>query len=475
MNYIKYCDKIVSEFYFWGNIMLKKINDNYIFEEIVVLLLAFIGLIFWYYRLIYGITSLLVIGSLLAIVFNDFKYMAPATIFSIFTLGEGISPDAHPIPLFIAAGVAIISMVIFTIRNGFNIKKIKSAKGLLLLSVLSILPLFWHNIIKPENNVMYILYFAYLIYFIVYVFFVINLNDKSFRMICLTFSYLAIILFFECFLTVYNMHLERPGVNILSFAYFLGWGVCNEAGIMLCFSMPFIAILLLKAEDLPHIIINVLKSALLMFGIIFTTSRGSYLFGAIMAVALFILIMIFAKHKIKILITSLITLCVSILIFYFAFDKIDLPKFINDVKDFVFYNKFDDNGRKDLWNMATNIWKQNFLTITFGNGIVAEYYNANSATGYREVFVVYHSTFYEALATVGIIGVIALLIHFIEKYLMLFKFELSVALVMLFGYLILDIYGMIDNTYGMYYFMGPLVISMASIDNLSKKQELIFN
>ena len=44
---------------------------------------------------------------------------------------------------------------------------------------------------------------------------------------------------------------------------------------------------------------------------------------------------------------------------------------------------------------------------------------------------------------------------------------------MLVGYLAVDAYGMIDNTYGMYYYMIPLVILMAALDN--DKNTDIFN
>ena len=40
-----------------------------------------------------------------------------------------------------------------------------------------------------------------------------------------------------------------------------------------------------------------------------------------------------------------------------------------------------------------------------------------------------------------------------------------IGLILLFGHLVVDAYGMIDNTYGMYYYMIPLVVFMASLDN----------
>ena len=40
----------------------------------------------------------------------------------------------------------------------------------------------------------------------------------------------------------------------------------------------------------------------------------------------------------------------------------------------------------------------------------------------------------------------------------------------LIGFVVVDLYGMIDNTYGMYYFMIPVVILMASLDCTTKEE-----
>ena len=104
------------------------------------------------------------------------------------------------------------------------------------------------------------------------------------------------------------------------------------------------------------------------------------------------------------------------------------------------------------------------MTIIFGNGIISEM-QVGGFTGFDTVYTVYHSTFFETLTVAGSVGIIALAFHFFEKYKQIFKYEKEFMLVLLVGYLFLDLYGMIDNTYGMYYYMVPLVILMASLDN----------
>ena len=54
---------------------------------------------------------------------------------------------------------------------------------------------------------------------------------------------------------------------------------------------------------------------------------------------------------------------------------------------------------------------------------------------------------------------------------MVFKKDNVFKFTFLIGYLFVDIYGLIDNTYGMYYYMVPLVMVLA-IFSLSDNYEL---
>ena len=96
--------------------------------------------------------------------------------------------------------------------------------------------------------------------------------------------------------------------------------------------------------------------------------------------------------------------------------------------------------------------------MTFGSGVIAEYY----PDGTR--YVVYHSTIFQILATVGNLGLAFIIIHFIEKYKQLKVLGKSNMGILLIGYIVVDLYGLIDNTYGMYYYMIPMMIIMAVLD-----------
>ena len=453
--------------------MLKKLNDNYIFEELFVLFLMVFAVIVWHFNFLYGIGIIAIIGSIAMILFNDFKYMVPTVLLAMFAQGQGIDSYGQPIPLYIAVGLAVVAMVYFTIKNKPDFKKLKSFKGLAALSILSIIPIFWHNIIPQDQPVMYFLYFNYFIYLFVMVLFTLNLNKNSFRMVCIAMSYVAVLISLEVINTVYKMHLANPEASVLSFWYYIGWGICNEAGILMCFTMPFIFIQLVKTERVSHLFVALFKLALVCVCIVLTTSRATYGIGALELLCLFIWAAIFAKKRKTIWIIAGVCFVAMAVV---VFGVIGITNIIDKVKTQVFDQGLDNNGRTGLWESGINLWKTNFGTIMFGNGIVGEWSSRplDYESGERIVYLVYHSTVIECLASVGVVGLICLAFHFYEKYRQACKLEKSVLGLVLIGYILVDLYGIIDNTYGMYFYMVPLMILMAGLNNYDKNIEFVY-
>ena len=122
-----------------------------------------------------------------------------------------------------------------------------------------------------------------------------------------------------------------------------------------------------------------------------------------------------------------------------------------------------------LYKEAMVVWNENWLTRIFGAGIVAEL----TKEGFEDMntFIMFHSTFFQCLATTGIVGIIALGYHFYERYSQLKFIDKKIILFIIISFVTVDLYGMIDNTYGMYYFMVPVVLLMAAIDCASPKKE----
>lgn len=442
--------------------MLEKINNSKITEEIYCLAIAIATVLGWYFNSHWGYMVIVPITMVGVILLNDFKYMVISILGLIFANGNTFSSDASnvaPMQMIISGGLLGVVGLIYVIRNGIHLKRIKSGKALLLLAIMSPVPLIYHNVIQKEDSGLYFLYFNYLLYFLVYLLFLFILDKKSFRFVKLAMGYMAFILAIECILYVYN--------NGFSKGYNMGWGICNEAGILMMVGIPFIFVDLIKAKRLEELLIPSGKIGIVLFGMFASTSRGTYLFGFVLVLLLSIWTLITNKKRISILILMLMALGLVVLYIHLNYGIVE---FYEKVKDTIFGVGLSSSGRFQLYEAATELWKTNFLTVTFGNGWVAEY--ANIRFPHMNVYVVYHSTFFQMLATLGVVGIILLLFHFFEKYKQLFKFDMPICVCLFVGYFIVDLYGMIDNTYGMYYYMLPLAMIMASIDNLDKKNNV---
>lgn len=441
--------------------MLKKMNENKIFEELYIAIIFIIALIGWFFKTQYGYMSIATSTLIVVLLFNDIKYAIPCGFGLIFSIGTGFTTDQKYGPLIGSAIVYFSVFIIYMIRNGIKLKNIKSYKGLLLLGILNLIPLIYHNTIKQgiesgalnqSATSLYILYFGYLCYVVGYFFFVIILDKNSLRMTFKTLGYMSLILSFECIIYVLT--------NGFIKAYRLGWGHVNEAGILILLGLPFLTIGLIKAESKKELILPVIKLLVAIVGIVCSTSRGTYLFGIIEIFVLLVYTFIVSKYR-KILIASAIGILALALLGIQI--KFGIVPFFNDLIDSVFVRGFYMGDRFRLWKEAFYVWNTDWLTRIFGAGMVGEL----TKPGFEDMntFIVYHSTFFSALAVTGILGVIALGIHFYERYRQVKFFDKNTMIFILIGFVLVDIYGLMDNTYGMYYFMVPIVIFMAAVDS----------
>lgn len=441
---------------------IKALNNNSLFLELYCLILCVIAVICWKYSFLSGMITIISIAAISLFIFNDFKYMIPCVLYFMFSNNDGFESTIIPIPLVICTLVLLLVLVIYLIRNKIHLNKAKSCLGIALLGISCALPYFWHNIITSGKEGLYVMYFAWFLYFILYVLFASSLNKDSFKMLIYAFEYMVILLAFECILKVYVLHKENPQENILNFWYYLGWGLCNEAGIMMCVGLPFIFINMLKNNKLVNALLGNIKLIIVGIGMLLTGSRGTFLFGYLELILLYLFYLFKAPNKKNSFIGVGLLVVLAIVI---AEAFVGIPKLVDDIRKCLFFNDLDDSGRKGLWMDAIRMWKKNPLHIIFGGGMVSEFYTVASFHGVAEVFKVYHSTFFETLASFGMVGVLFLGIHLFEKYRQLLKLDRNVAVLIFISYVMVGLYGMIDNTYSMYYYMIPLVIIMATIDN----------
>ena len=335
----------------------------------------------------------------------------------------------------------------------------RSVIPLLGLAISQIIPIFWTAI--TVEYAMYFIYFANALYLVYYIVLVNGIKKGSLDILATTMSYLGVLIACQCIIKVYYLH--PPMSEILNMWYYLGWGLCNEAGIMICLSIPFSFYLISKATQARVMFLHNLKIVLSIVGIILTTSRGSYLFGFSETIVLYIVTFFLTKDKFKYF--NFIVYFFSILLITIAIFGNDSIKFYNDVIEKVFVRKMDDNGRVVLWKRAYELYTQNIRTISIGPGMVAEIQEVGSAYGNQPGWVAYHSTFFETLAMGGTLGLFFLAWHFGNHYSNLIYTNKRFMIIIGIGSLFIDAYGMIDNSYYMIYYMLPLYVILACVDS----------
>lgn len=441
------------------NTFFLKISKMRFFNEVYIGLIALVTIFGWGVHCMAGMALIIIVALLVLVLTQDLKYVIPHCVYFIFMLNDGFANDSIPIPIIILGSLFILVMTFFSFRKGFKKRRMHSLIGLTGLAITTLIPIIWCR--APEGNeVFYFLFFADFGYLLLYIILVNGIKEKALDVLAVTMSYLIVILACECAIKVYSLRDEYD--NILKLWYYLGWGLCNEAGIMICMALPFAFYLLGKQRRLSGMVFQNCKIWIAIIGIILTTSRGSYLFGAC-EIAVLYLVLLFTSQNKRVYQNAFLIYFLTILILLVCL-KDQCLIIIDDVLELVFSHNLDDNGRKEIWEKSYALWKENPLTRLLGPGILCDVRHLNTAGGTQLGPVVFHSTFFETLITGGLFGLLFLIVHFIEKYKNLYKCGKTTFLVLGIGYGMVDIYGMIDNTYHMYYYMIPLVVVMAVID-----------
>lgn len=451
------------------NSIINITNYKY-FNEFYCAIFMFIALFGWRFNDIIGISVLLALSAIILILTNDLNYILPAIINLLFVINTGFLNNEIPITIIIFIAIFIIILLTFLIinikHNGFKFKKMKSFWGLLGLAVMNLLPIFWCDTISDGYEVFYFLFFADFAYLLLYFLVIYGLKKVDLKLLSVSMSYLGILISLECVYMAYD--LKDTAESIFDLWYYMGWGLCNEAGIMICFALPFIFYLMAKSEKILSLILQSFKILILAVGVLLTTSRGSYLcFGLefiVLAIALVFVTKIRKQYLLYVGVILILAIGGILLLHNYTFPLIE------EAYDAVFVRGLDDNGRVELWEKAITSFKESPLTIIFGPGYCHDIGMHTTDLGEQLVPMVSHSTFFQTLAMGGIFGILMLLLHLFEKYRNTIKLGLPFILTIGLGFICVDLYGLIDNTYHMYYYMIPLVITLAVMDNALDKK-----
>lgn len=443
--------------------------DNKVFIEIFCFTIMLLTVVFWLTNFVLGAIFFVTLSLIILAFFWDLKLVVPILLNCIFIVNQNFSFtgffDPKYILLFVTVLIFVPLLIIYFIVRKVNLKKGTSKLGFFLFSIIALIPIFWHIKLESNQQFMIFMYFIWILYFALYLL-VLNGSDKDLLDIVVkTFTYIPILLMIEVIISTYNEYqvylseLENIAdkVSILSFNHhaIMGWGIGNEACIMLLFTLPFVFYRLiklpLKLKFIP--IISIIAG---IIATIFTGSRGGYLAIPMLLGCAVLIYAVYLyktnKKKNAIIIISLFLVFLTGLV-TIAFSTGLVRDVFNNGK-----NPFDSSARfEELYPQAWDLFTKNPRNFIFGHGMITYF-------DYQDRVVVFHSTFFETIATMGILGLLVLCLHFYQKYKIVLKnFDLLAAFILL-SYISTDLYGMLDNTYHMYYYMIFLCVFMASYE-----------
>lgn len=240
-----------------------------------------------------------------------------------------------------------------------------------------------------------------------------------------------------------------------------GWASnSNNIAMMLLFTFPFSFYLGYKETKIKKWFYYGL-SYLTLIAIIFSYSRGS-MASAFVAFLLMMFVLIILKESrketLKYVGVGILLLVATVLGIYVV-----KPEIITSaVKQITKVNLDNLNGRTPIYK---EVAKKYLEQPIFGHGIYSAY---TSETFYAWS----HNTFLEAASTLGTVGLLALVIHHVEKYLFCFKKFSVEKVILLFGFLATDIYGFFDVSYFFINFVIVLMFVLISCNSIYNSKEL---
>ena len=243
----------------------------------------------------------------------------------------------------------------------------------------------------------------------------------------------------------------------------LGYGVLNDGAMYLAFFMPTSMYYICKRKNnWPFILVFVLQVGL---GLI-SVSRGGYIGIGISFILSAIVLFKYASKTTKIAFGSVVGVAVIVLVSFPGLASSIIERFKSMMGD----NIGDaSNGRFELYRMAI----EQFIEKPFVGGS----FFANISDGsliYANRPIIYHSTIFHVLGTMGLVGVGALIFHLYQVG-KLFKKKFSFGvLILLVGMVATHIHGLIDNTFYMVNYMIITILIYVAVEK-SEPNELIIN
>lgn len=406
--------------------------------------------------------GLIALNTLLLISFENTLYTVPIVFSFLFIINKStidfnsVGQLGFPI---IAFGVFLLGYIIYFIKYKPKFKAKTFFWGFFLIGLSYVIPLIY----TPFEVSGIMVSMMGFIYFAVYLFYSNTIKgnlDYLFKILLIV----NLLLTAQVGLYLYRGYLLNPQLDIYHRIYAgwgrnLGWANINDMCFYIALTFPSYLYFIFKKP----------QTYLLWFMMLFPTavvilskSRGGIIGYA--AVLLGVMIFFFFRGNKKHLFHGLIFLAISSFIayqvrevFYIWWDFF-METFSDNLNEF-------SSGRIDIYTFGLDIFKQYPL---FGGGWMSINLYPNGNLFGNRIFM-YHSTFIQALAAMGLFGLIALLIHYFQIAKYVFKHPTLEKFLFLIGYLASQAHGLIDNVqYAVPY--SVLIVIILAVFETSRKR-----
>lgn len=242
---------------------------------------------------------------------------------------------------------------------------------------------------------------------------------------------------------------------MLSDTVTLNWGIYNGVVTVMLFAIPACFYFARKRPN-SSLLFMILAFAELITCFL-TASRAAIIFMPVYTAAcLIITLCTMKKGKLKLLTSfaEVLTLLIMAFVIAYLFNRGE----IREIIDCILKMGLNGNGRLPVWKDS---WKFFLENPIFGNGLL--HHNDLPQGNAAGMFWMSHNTVLQALSSLGIVGLLTLLIHTAAKYKSCAK-KNTLCFYVLIMFIGTELYGLIDCVMPAPYYAIPLVALLITLD-----------
>jgi O-antigen ligase len=407
-----------------------------------------------------GVLFLVFIQTLILIFYKNTLYIIPIIVSILFIINKSDMTFDTAASLgfpIIALTLFLSGFIIHIIRFKPVFKKGIFFLGFFLIFLSYIIPLIYRPFMIQAIPVSFIS----LLYLLLYIFLSSTLKSNL-NYLFKIMMFANILLTFEVFFYLYQGYLLNPELTFYyrifaGWGRNLGWANINDMCFYIALTLPSYLYFIFKKPN------NYLVWGLMTFPVIavfLSKSRGGII-GFVIALGLIGILFLIKGNK-RHIIQGIIFVSFLVVLFW-----------LNKEAPIIWYEYLLDSLGDDLNDFSSNrlyIYAEGLKVFyrypLFGGGWLSIYDFEFSG----RIFM-YHSTFIQALAAMGLFGLVALLIHYVQIFKFMFKNITFEKYLFLIGYLATQIHGLIDNVqYSVPY--SVLIVIILALYETSERDSL---